>query len=291
MSGIDEPGTPPDVPEEYAETYRDAYLRALAEQEGASEVAPIDDLLESAPVLEHRRSPWVLVGVVGLGAAVLVAAAFGIGQLLADDSDGPEAGTPAPVVTPLPTTALPTGSAEEPAEEPSEEPSATASGSAEAYDGTVVPVTPEEVEATCTSAPGVDAAGDPVEYEASNTVDADDSTAWRCDGRAVGVTLTFELPAGTELGEVGLIPGYAKTDAKSGADRYAENNRITRVRWRFDDGTEVEQELDPSPSNRSVQTVRVPRTEAAEVTLEILETTRGPRNTTAISTVTFGAAS
>ena len=128
-------------------------------------------------------------------------------------------------------------------------------------------------------------------WSGKNLTDGDKTTTWRCDGTATGETITLKLPKGTQVAEVGLVPGYAKTDPKSGADRYAENNRITRVRWTLDDGTQVEQELDPSPTNRSVQSLRVPRTETDEITLEILETKRGPRNTTAISTVTFGAAS
>jgi len=122
-----------------------------------------------------------------------------------------------------------------------------------------------------------------VRYDASNTIDQDPTTAWRCAGEAIGTVLTITLPADTEVGQVGLIPGYAKTDPKSDADRYAENNRITKVRWTLADGTVVVQNLDPSPDNRDVQLLRVPRTATGTVTLEILAVDRGARNTTAIS--------
>ena len=151
---------------------------------------------------------------------------------------------------------------------------------AESVPGVAVQVA---VTATCTSAPGVDSAGKKVDYEAGNTTDHDPSTAWRCDGEALGTVLTVTLPADTEVGQVGLIPGYAKTDAKSGADRYAENNRITKVRWTLADGTFVVQKLDPSPDKRDVQLLRVPKTATGTVTLEILAVDRGSRNTTAIS--------
>ena len=38
------------------------------------------------------------------------------------------------------------------------------------------------------------------------------STAWRCDGSAVGQTITFALPPNTRIAEVGLVNGYAKVD-------------------------------------------------------------------------------
>ena len=60
--------------------------------------------------------------------------------------------------------------------------------------------------------------------------------------------LVLDLGGPIRVAELALVPGYAKTDAADGTDRYAENRRITAVRWRFDDGTTVEQELDPDPS-------------------------------------------
>jgi hypothetical protein len=160
----------------------------------------------------------------------------------------------------------------------------------EPWDGEVTDVQPGKVQADCTSKPGVDAGGKKVRYDAANMTDGDPTTAWRCDGDASGRELVIALPPGTEVGEVGLIPGYAKTDPVDGADRYAENNRITRVRWTLAGGVQVEQELDGAADNREMQTMRVPRTQTDELRLEILEVTKGPRNTTAISEVRVAAA-
>ncbi|RNL66086.1 hypothetical protein EFK50_00165 [Nocardioides marmoriginsengisoli] len=287
MSGIDDSGSPPEVPEEYAAVYRDAYLRALAE-DAESPVEPAADAAATEPEAggpDPERASWrrpLLAAVVVLA---VIGGAFAVVQALSGDDEPsiprvsePRSTSPAPGRRPG------TQQSEEPAAPESTE--ATPSSTDEpAWDGEVEPVGILGAEATCTADPGVDSAGDPVRYTAANAVDGDPATAWRCDGRAIGETLTFTLPPDTEVAEVGLIPGYAKTDASSGADRYAENNRITRVRWTLADGVVVEQKLDPSPDDRSVQRIRVPRTETGEITVEVLGAKRGPRNTTAISEV------
>ena len=93
--------------------------------------------------------------------------------------------------------------------------------------------------------PGEDASGGKVSYAAANLTDGVADTTWRCDGPAIGEKITLRLPEKTSIGEVGLIPGYAKTDDASGDDRYAENNRVTRVRWTIGK-TGVEQKMDGS---------------------------------------------
>ncbi len=145
-------------------------------------------------------------------------------------------------------------------------------------------------QATCTSPPGQDASGDKVSYAAANLTDGVADTTWRCDGTGIGKKITLRLPDKTAIGEVGLIPGYAKTDAATGDDRYAENNRVTKVRWTIGDMV-VDQELNGSTSDRSLRLLRVPRSEADQVQLEILAVAKGPRNTTAISEVQLGRAS
>jgi len=278
MPGIDEPGPPPEVPEEYAAVYRDAYQRALDEAAGSGGDAS-EDLIPFAPAPPRpapaRFAPLLFGGVVVL----VVAVVLGVGMLLGpDEPTAPEepvgvASEPAPTPTltptppPTPTTAP----------EPSQTPARTV------WDGEVGPVVISEAAAACTSPPSVDAAGARVEYQAGNAVDGDPTTAWRCDGEAIGETVRLVLPAGTPVAEVGLIPGYAKTDPASGADRFTENNRITRVRWTFEDGTEVVQELDPT--DRTVQRLRVPRTESGTIVLEVLAVERGTRNRTAISEI------
>ena len=145
--------------------------------------------------------------------------------------------------------------------------------------------------ATCESAPSVDSGGHQVSYAPSNVHDGDMTTAWRCDGSGVGERLTLRLDGATKLGEIGLIPGYAKTDASSGADRYSENNRITKVRWTFSDGTKVVQSFDPSPSRRTMQTIRIPVVKADRVVVEVLSSERASRDTIAVSEVRLGRVS
>jgi len=157
------------------------------------------------------------------------------------------------------------------------------------YDGRVDPVAIGGASASCQADSGVDATGRRVDYDPSKVHDGDMTSAWRCDGSGVGERVTIDLPEQVTIGEVGLVAGYAKTDPRSGADRYAENNRITRVRWVFSDGSSVTQKLDGSATNRDLQTVRIPRTEADRVVIEILSSRRGPRDTVAISEVGLGA--
>ena len=287
MSGIDDPGTPPDIPEEYADTYRDAYLRALAEEEAAAApplapadlpVVAVDEEPEGEPGGWSSRI-WLVVLVVAV--ALLILAAFGLGKLLSDDdsangSKQPGAQSPSAVQKKTPTRAA------------TRHPARSTTGPV--WNGEVVPVVVSAATASCTARPGVDSSGEKVSYDASYSIDDDPTTAWRCDSSGVGQTLTLTLPARTKVGEVGLVPGYAKDDPATGVDRYAENNRITRVRWTLADGVEIVQRLDPDPKDRQMQTIRVPRTATGSITLEILAVKRGPRNTTAISSIGIGAA-
>lgn len=157
-----------------------------------------------------------------------------------------------------------------------------------AYDGRVAPAAIDGVSASCQSDSGVDAAGNRVGYDPGNVYDGDRSTAWRCAGSGVGQSITLELPENASIGQVGMIPGYAKIDEVSGADRYAQNNRITRVRWLFSDGSAVTQRLNGSPAERDLQTMRVPETNADQVVVEILRSAHGARDTIAISEVGIG---
>lgn len=275
-------GPPPEVPEEFAAAYREAYRRAMvegsapsADPDQAPPQAPSESVAPGGPPtqrvteyragsrLEHlRESAWF----VPLVAVLLVLALVLGGWLLARSLGGDEepAGTPA-------------------------ERSGTA-GAAAPHRGPVDPVEVTAISATCTLAPGVDAAGRRVGYDARNAIDGKPTTAWRCEGDAVRQRLVLRLPEGTEVAAVGLVPGYAKTDPASGADRYAENNRITRVRWHLAEGVKVEQRLDPAPGRRDLQVLRVPRTATDRVVLEILAVERGSRGATAISEIRISAA-
>jgi hypothetical protein len=180
------------------------------------------------------------------------------------------------------------GSSSAPQTGPSRTRTSTPPGS---WDGPVNPVDVVAVSADCTAPPSRDAAGKKVQYVPGNTTDGRPATAWRCLGTGVGQRLVLRLGGDVKVAEVGLIPGYAKTDPDSGVDRYAENNRITRVRWTLADGVTVVQRLRPDPSIRAMQLLRVPATTTDTVTLEILAVARAPRNTTAVSEVLVAEAS
>jgi hypothetical protein len=125
-----------------------------------------------------------------------------------------------------------------------------------------------QASASATAPDNVDGAGNQTTYEAGNLLDDDPSTAWRVEGNGRGVTITFTLPGPFHLTEVGLIPGYAKIDPANGTDRFTQERRISRVRWRFDDQTSVTQDLDDAPEMQRT-TVDVDTT---SVVLEIVRT-------------------
>jgi hypothetical protein len=171
-----------------------------------------------------------------------------------------------------------------------ETPQETKSPQGKPYQGATDAAEIGSADASCQAPSSVDAAGNPTRYPASNAFDGDLTTAWRCSGDGVGERLQLNLSDTVRVGELGIVPGYAKTDPRNGIDRYAENNRLTKVRWTFADGTSVVQELDGSPDNRAMQTIAVPLVETNTVTLEVLDSTRGSRNTVAVSEVRVGAA-
>lgn len=236
-----------------------------------------------------RSSGWFVPVLLVVAVLVLVLGAYGVGRIFASgvDQAAPVAGQ--------------TDRATVPASDPSAHHSARATrtppkakktrhhkhakASQGPWKGPVSAVSLSSAQAGCTAPSSVDAAGHPVTYEAANAIDGQADTTWRCPGTAIGKKLVLNLGKNVQVGEVGLIPGYAKTDPQSGANRYAENNRITRVRWTFGDGHSVVQNLSGSAADRSLRTVRVPKTETHTVTLQVLAVQEGPRDTTCISEV------
>lgn len=310
MSDPNLPGElPPDLPPEYADAYRRAYERALRggvepepepDQAGAEPTTRIegyDDLFAQEPVRRpydeptHRnqvaprndeRPAWLVPALLAGLVVLLIAGAYGLGLLFSSSVQDADVASEEPdgVV-------LGEGGSEAAAPSKSDD---GANPKADRYDGRTDAATIGGASASCEAPPSVDAAGNRIRYAPANTYDDDLSTAWRCNGDGVGQSLTLSLPEQVRIGEVGLVPGYAKTDPRSGADRYAENNRITRVRWTFSDGSSIVQRLDGSATNRELQTVRIPLTEANQVVVEVLASTRGSRNTIAVSEVRIGAA-
>lgn len=308
MSGPDTPETPPpDVPEEFAATYAEAYRRALESGQydeldtGIHPVVFDPDQVEAmipevdpqpvetvgthrpvALVEEPRR--WLVPVFVALLAILLIAGAYGVGKAVSGSEDEPTASVTSADPTPGQRPSQRPSRQPRPSPTPSDVPTSTA----QVWDGEVEEVRADRARATCRAPASTDSSGERVRYGAPNTLDGDPATAWRCNGDAIGESVRFRFDDPVDVAEVGLVPGYAKTDPASGADRFTENNRITRVRWTLADGVVVEQNLDPD--DRGLQTVRVPRTATDEILLEILAVDQGPRNTTAISDVAFAAA-
>jgi hypothetical protein len=122
--------------------------------------------------------------------------------------------------------------------------------------------------ASATALDSKDDAGDQVSYEVERVLDGDPSTAWRAKGDGQGVTVTLTLAGPSHITQVGLIPGYDKTDSATGKNRFFQDHRISEVRWRFDDGTTVDQSLSDEPTMQ-MQEVDVTST---TVTIEIAAT-------------------
>ncbi|HEX6877413.1 MAG TPA: hypothetical protein VF165_17285 [Nocardioidaceae bacterium] len=244
----------PDTGSPYAESFQEPPRTGTVQALLAKLLGPDED-----------RDPRLLAAALAVVALVVVLAAFGIGRLFAEDGSGSEADTQGQV---------------------SGEPG---SRQQSPYQGAVHPVPVAAATATCQTGSSVDSAGNPVTYEPAKAHDANLSTAWRCDGSGRGQRLTLTLPRKTVVAQVGLVPGYAKTDPVSGVDRYAENNRITKVRWRFDDGSTFVQRMSGNAVNRSMRLMRLPETSTRRVVLEILASTAGTRNTVAISELRVAA--
>ena len=290
---------PPDMSPEYAEAFRRGYERAYqqgagrAEPEQTTRLDSLDSAFHPVPSTDpqarpaHRRAEddrrsRMLAGILLVGLALLlVVSAYVVGRVFAGGVSDVDTTAPEP-------NGVVIGEDNEASQEAEKSPREREK-KAQKYDGPLDPASIQGASASCQSEGSVDAGGRPVTYPPTNTHDGDMSTAWRCDGSGVGEQVTIDLAGGTRIGEVGLVPGYAKTDPRNGADRYAENNRITRVRWVFDDGSSVTQRLDGAADNRSLQTMRIPPAKSGKVVIEILGSTPGPRDTVAISEVRIGA--
>ncbi len=244
-------------------------LTTTTEPAPEPEAAAPEPLAEPQPMLydyvydEERRSPvlWVLAA-----ALVLALVTAGWWFLVRDDGSDP--------------TAEDGGSGQSgPASETSAEDGVEVAGRASA-------------KAPKTAEPNEDVNGDQVSYDASNMLDGVADTAWRAPGDGSGLKLTFTLREPTELHEVGLVNGYAKTSTDSKGrtfDWYLGNRRIESVIWVFDDGSKVRQELDET---RELQLVEVPDVVTKRVVLKLATVSapgkgRAGRDFTAISEVSM----
>jgi hypothetical protein len=158
----------------------------------------------------------------------------------------------------------------------------------------VASVTPTQVQVVCQAPHTTDGAGNPVTYAPEQMFDGRMNTAWRCNGDGVGQVVTFDFPADATIVEVGLVNGYAKVDPATGAKRYGEYRRITKVTWTFANGTSFQQSLNDGVT--TMQKLKISPQQGDRVTLTI-EASTGPgstargRDAVVISEVAFGHSS
>ncbi len=143
------------------------------------------------------------------------------------------------------------------------------------------------VEASSVRPDSKDSCGNPTTYPASNVLDGRRDSAWMGAGDASGESLIFHLAAPSTVTRVGLVPGYDKFDPCTNTDRFFDLRRISAVRWTFDDGTVLEQTLDPN--SPSMQYIPVPAgVTTQDITMRIVSTTApGTLDHTPISEVSI----
>jgi hypothetical protein len=134
--------------------------------------------------------------------------------------------------------------------------------------------------------------GELVSYDASNMLDGVEETAWRTEGDAAGMWLTFTLAEPTKLTEVGILNGYAKrsTDGSGKVfDWYRGNRRVEAVVWQFGRGRSVRQQLG---TDREVQSLTIDPVRTRKVVVRLVEvsepgTGRAGRDYTAVSEISL----
>jgi Putative peptidoglycan binding domain len=125
-----------------------------------------------------------------------------------------------------------------------------------------------QVTASCQAPDSEEADGTPIVFAPENVLDGNPETVWRCEASVADQSLTFTLDGPTQFTSVGLIGGYVKVDPLTEVDRFPQNHRVRQVRWTFDDGTTVIQDLADS---RKMQSIAVDVT-ASSMTMTITAT-------------------
>jgi hypothetical protein len=124
------------------------------------------------------------------------------------------------------------------------------------------------IEASRPTAPYTNVCGEAFPFDASFLQDGDFSTAWRVKGDGVGRQIRLRLAAPTLITEVGMVPGWDKIDGCDGGDLFRQHRTVAKVRWIFDGGQVVEQELSPE---RTLQVLPVSVT-TRNVIMQIMAT-------------------
>ncbi len=139
-----------------------------------------------------------------------------------------------------------------------------------------------QVTASSTAPSSTDAAGNPVTYVPANVIDGNVQTAWRTpgDGHGQWVTLIFDNPI--DVVRIGLIPGYAKTDPQTGANRFLQDRIIKAVAYQLPGLPNTTQTFEPLPVPQFVPL----RATTSQITVKIIATTAaGGLDYTAISEI------
>jgi serine/threonine-protein kinase len=139
-----------------------------------------------------------------------------------------------------------------------------------------------QVTASSTAPSSTDAAGNPVTYVPANVIDGNVQTAWRTpgDGHGQWVTLIFDNPI--DVVRIGLIPGYAKTDPQTGANRFLQDRIIKAVAYQLPGLPNTTQTFEPLPVPQFV----LLRATTSQITVKIIATTAaGGLDYTAISEI------
>ena len=126
-----------------------------------------------------------------------------------------------------------------------------------------------QVTASSTAPASTDAAGNPVTYVPANVIDGNVQTAWRTpgDGHSQWVTLIFDNPI--DVVRIGLIPGYAKTDPQTGANRFLQDRIIKAVVYQIPGLANTIQTFKPLPVPQFVPL----RATTSRITVKVLATT------------------
>jgi serine/threonine protein kinase len=126
-----------------------------------------------------------------------------------------------------------------------------------------------QVTASSTAPSSTDAAGNPVTYVPANVIDGNVQTAWRTpgDGHGQSITLIFDNPI--EVVRIGLIPGYAKNDPQTGANRFLQDRIIKAVAYQMPGLPDTRKTFEPLPVPQFVQLSAT----TSQITVKILATT------------------
>ncbi|MBZ5733324.1 hypothetical protein K8Z61_02340 [Nocardioides sp. TRM66260-LWL] len=269
-------------------------LWADADAEAPAETTGVLPLVAAPPPppgpgRSGRAGSGLLVGVLVAGAAVVALVVIGALLLVGGDDSARDAAATAPSAASAdaaPSEAPTTSDTPSPSS-PSASASATpASDEAQQLAG-LTSVTAPPAGGSSTDV----ATGEPIDYVAENLVDGDPATCWRTPGDASGREIVLRLPERTDLVEVGLVNGYAKTSRAGGRvyDWYHGNRRVLSVQWTFDDGRTIVQDL---RDTRSLQRLDVTGVRTETVRLRLLAVSApgtGPagKDNTAISEISL----